>query len=727
MTSANIDISPADRCQNETQTAPARRGHGRLLLALTALHLGRVLAGETTDEADYLNPIPVILTATHLAQPIDETPTATTVIDHETIVASGATEIADLFRLVPGFQVAHALGNQFAVTYHGHASTFPRQMQVLVDGRSVYSPLFSIVDWNHIGLSLEDIERIEVVRGSNTAINGTNAFVATINFITRQPFQDQGVYISDTHGSNESQRQVVRFAGSLGDFDQRLTLEHREDDGFDGVSDSRLLTQANYRGSYYLDERNAFDIQLGHAQGPMGLGLDKPDNPARRKDTRSHYVFLRWQHTLANDDEFYVQAYDNFLEWRDNQDIVGPLSTFLGVPSTVIPPNFNGNPDQSFQIGEFSGRSTRQDIELRYHDRIDPDLQAIWGLGVRRDRFSSPTNLDQNDAVKNDSERVFAHLEWRLAETVLLNAGSMLEHDGIGGTETSPRLAMNLHVSPDETVRLAVTRSARMPSIIEARQFGVVRFDSGDVLDFRRDSQLGLRPEHITSYEIGYTQRLPARGLNIDTKLFHDQITDVITAPTVHFYPDPDVPTAHNAEALLPYLTVEQVIALTTGKPLDEKVQVWMNAGHIDRSGLDLGVDYSPTPRTRVLFNYGYAVGKGRRLKRIDGAKTIVDTEDEQNSIPRHTLSLLLSHRPLPGLMTSLAWYHVSPMTWLGDGDPVDGHDRVDLMLRQTLPLGFADTTLALTVQNLFDDPYLEATQFNVFRRRIYLQLALQI
>ncbi len=693
-----------------------------------ALHIGPTLADgpvTDTDENDYLNPIPIILTATHLAQPVNETPTATTVIDHETIVASGATEIADLFRLVPGFQVGHALGNQFAVAYHGHASTFPRQMQVLVDGRSVYSPLFSIVDWNHIGLTLEDIERIEVVRGSNTAINGTNAFIATINFITRQPFQDPGILVSDTHGSNESQRQVVRLAGSLGNLDQRLTLEHREDDGFDGVSDSRLLTQASYRGNYYLDERNAFDIQLGHAEGPMGLGLKTAENPERKKDTRSHHIFLRWQHTLANDDEFYVQAYDNFLEWRDDRYRVGPLSAFLGVPSALIPVNFNGNPDQSFQIGEFSGRSIRQDIELRYHDHIDPDLQAVWGLGLRRDRFSSPTNLDRTDAIKNDSERAFGHIEWWLSESVLINAGAMLEHDGIGGTETSPRLAMNLHASPDETLRLAVTRSARMPSIIEARQFGVVRFDSGDVLDFRRDSQLGLRPEHITSYEIGYTVRLPARGLNLDAKLFHDQITDIITSPTVHFYPDPDVPTAHNTT--LPYLTVEEIIALSKGLPPDEKVQVWMNAGHLDRSGLDLGIDYIPTTRSRLLVSYGYAVGKGRRLKRIDGPKTIVDTQDEQNSVPRHTLSVLLSHRPISGLLMSLAWYHVSPMTWLGDGDPVDGHDRIDLMLRQTLSLDFGDTTLALTVQNLFDDPYHEATQFNVFRRRIYLQLALQI
>ncbi len=680
-----------------------------------------------TDEDDYLDPIPVILTATHLAQPIDETPTATTVIDHETIVASGATEIADLFRLVPGFQVGHALGNQFAVGYHGHASTFPRQMQVLVDGRSVYSPLFSIVDWNHIGLVLEDIERIEVVRGSNTPINGTNAFVATINFITRQPFQDQGLYVADTEGSNESHRQVVRVAGSFGSLDQRLTIEHREDDGFDGVSDSRLLTQINYRGSVFLSERDAFDVQAGHADGPMGLGRGRFENPDRRKRTRSHYAFFRWQHTLDDDDEFYVQAYNNFLEWRDDEDFVGPLSTFLGVPTALIPVTFNNNPDQSFLIGEFSGRAIRQDLELRYHDRIAPEIQSIWGLGIRRDRFTSPTNLGQEDGITNDSQRLFGHLEWRLAEDVLLNAGAMLEHNEIGGTEVSPRLAMNFHLAPDESLRLAVTRSARMPSIIEARHFGVVRFDSGDVLDFRFDSVPDLRPEHITSYEIGYTYRRPGSGLGLEAKLFHDQITDVITAPTVHRYPDPDVPTIHQAETSLPYLTVEEIIALSKGDPLDEKVQVWMNAGHFERSGLDLGIDYDLGPRTRLLLNYAYATGEGRLLKRIDGVKTIVDSEDEQNSIPRHTASLLLTHRPRTGLTTGLAWYRVSPMKWLGDGEQVEGYDRVDLTVRQTLDLAIGEAELALTVQNVFDDPYHEATEFNVFRRRVYARFALQI
>ncbi len=122
------------------------------------------------SEADFLAELPVVLSASRLTQPLSEAPGAVTVIDRELIAASGAREIADLFRLVPGFQVSYAGGANPVVTYHGLSGQFSRRMQVLVDGRSLYSPSFvGGVDWNHIGIAIEDIERIEVVRGTNTA------------------------------------------------------------------------------------------------------------------------------------------------------------------------------------------------------------------------------------------------------------------------------------------------------------------------------------------------------------------------------------------------------------------------------------------------------------------------------------------------------------------------------------------------------------------------------
>jgi iron complex outermembrane receptor protein len=115
-----------------------------------------------------------------------DAPGAVSIIDRAMISASGARNIHELFRLVPGFQVGMHTGNQPLVGYHGLSDEAPRRMLVQVDGRSVYSPYFIAgVEWNQIGVDIDDIERIEVFRGSNSATYGSNAFLGVANIITR--------------------------------------------------------------------------------------------------------------------------------------------------------------------------------------------------------------------------------------------------------------------------------------------------------------------------------------------------------------------------------------------------------------------------------------------------------------------------------------------------------------------------------------------------------------
>ncbi|HKJ75981.1 MAG TPA: Plug domain-containing protein, partial [Gammaproteobacteria bacterium] len=121
-------------------------------------------SGVLTEEA-FTTGIPTVISATRLSQPTSDTPASVTVIDREMIEAAPVVEIADLLRFVPGFQVAHANGNLFSMGYHGIADGWPRRLQVLVDGRSVYTPMVSNVDWSNLGITMDDIERIEVIRG----------------------------------------------------------------------------------------------------------------------------------------------------------------------------------------------------------------------------------------------------------------------------------------------------------------------------------------------------------------------------------------------------------------------------------------------------------------------------------------------------------------------------------------------------------------------------------
>lgn len=136
-------------------------------------------------------PLPQVLTATRLKQSPAAVPGSMTVIDSELINASGARDISELLRLVPGMMVGNINGNQAAVNYHGTNATEARRLQVLIDGRSVYRAGLATVDWSDIPVALEDIERIEVFRGPNTVSYGANALMAVVNIITRKPADSQ--------------------------------------------------------------------------------------------------------------------------------------------------------------------------------------------------------------------------------------------------------------------------------------------------------------------------------------------------------------------------------------------------------------------------------------------------------------------------------------------------------------------------------------------------------
>ena len=142
-----------------------------------------------SDENIYAE-LPIVLSASRLRQPASEAPMAVSTIDRDMIEASGARTIPDVLRLVPGMVVGNS-DNEFGdepkivVAYHGHTDQFSRQMQVLIDGRSIYEPMSGGVNWNMLPINIEDIQRIEVTRGPNASSYGSNSFLAVINIITR--------------------------------------------------------------------------------------------------------------------------------------------------------------------------------------------------------------------------------------------------------------------------------------------------------------------------------------------------------------------------------------------------------------------------------------------------------------------------------------------------------------------------------------------------------------
>ncbi len=214
-----------------------------LLIAGGALLPGAAAHAGALSESDFLSDLPVVLSATRLRQPLSETPAAMTVIDREMIRDSGAWDVADLFRLVPGMYVAYNVDKEVVpghvVSYHGMADPYAKRMQIQIDGRSVYTPLFGGPVWSNIPLALEDIERVEVVRGPSAATYGANSFLGVINIITRELGEVQGTMVSLAAG-RPGRDATLRHGGRTERADYRMTLQLRGDNGYTDDADGQF-------------------------------------------------------------------------------------------------------------------------------------------------------------------------------------------------------------------------------------------------------------------------------------------------------------------------------------------------------------------------------------------------------------------------------------------------------------------------------------------------------
>jgi len=221
----------------------------------------------------YFQEFPVVLTASRLSQPLSEAPSAMTVIDREMIKASGFRSVPELMRLVPGMYVGYADANRPVVSFHGATDEFSRRMQILIDGRSAYLPPFGGVNWADLPLQIEDIERIEVVRGPSSASHGTNSFYGVINVITRDALSQVGGSVSVTGG--DASDVSARFGKAGEQFDYRLSVGYRSDQGIDNaiLNDHNRTRLFNFRGNYHPNATDSLDVQLGASDGVYGLGV----------------------------------------------------------------------------------------------------------------------------------------------------------------------------------------------------------------------------------------------------------------------------------------------------------------------------------------------------------------------------------------------------------------------------------------------------------------------
>ncbi len=729
-----------------------------LLLTASPLPLQAASApGLPLSDDPFFAEVDEVLTASRLAQRPQDAPAAVFVIDREMIEASGAREIADLLRLAPGFIVASDGGNQRAVSSRGFVDSFGRRLQVLVDGRSVYTPFFGGLSWTDLPVAIDDIERIEVIRGPNGATYGANAFLGVVNIFTRHPDASQGVHARVAAGNIGYRQASFRHGLSHGPLELRYTLAHEQDDGFNIANDDEIdgkeLGLATFDAVLKPGNRDRLRLQAGVKQGDLeeggfdidpatGAKLPTVEDPART--TRMSHVFgqLDWEHDLDDGNLFKVLGYVQQLD-RDED-----YPQFLPV----------GHPDNPFPFGVdvgvlLSRQETRYALEAQHLLQPAEDLRLAWGGELRRDEVDSPGYFGPGNPVDNTLVRLFGNLEWRATPEVTLNAGLMFEDYEISGSDVSPRVAVNYSPNDRHTFRAAASRSVRAPSMWEARldQYWPLDFDLSGFGSSGLDGvpetiwQVGKARETpdnetVEALEFGWLFDLGEQAaLRGDIRLFFERYEGLLVDHTYELLTRPDLGICSDNFVNPPGTPGTRVpcVNLNPGDPniAEPGASItWALANQVDLDmyGIEATLEARPDPRVRLIGSYTLSHMRDLQFThpelldypytdgRTDPTRLANYRREWDDSVPSNILSLLAIVRPASRVTLSTSIYHVSDMQFLEIGDKVPAYTRVDFRAAYRFRLSNAlNAELYGVVQNAGGD-YADFENKNVFETRAF-------
>ncbi len=684
-----------------------------LLSLFLALNVGDCFAElENFSEQSLIQEMPVVLSASRLRQPLSEAPNAVTVIDRAMIKASGFRNIADLFNLVPGMYVDYVNGHTPFVSYHGATDEFTRRMQVLVDGRSIYLPPFNTVIWKDLPLHIDDIERIEVVRGPAATSYGSNSIFGVINITTRDASALNGASISATKGNagggNGAADAVVHFGKSGEQLDYRLTFSRSADNGLnfpagwknwhDGYDDGSDTQMASLRANFHPNAVNSFDLQLGFSDSSRSVG-DPRNKLSQPHDIKENSGFqqLNWLHTLGQNDDIQLHYYHISLNSTDENISLPMLNGETVLPSNPLYPLA-----RSYLVSD-KYTVHRHELELQHTLHTSANNRLVWGVATRYESIVFPTLFDTPQSLRQS--RLFAHDEWRILPPLLLNAGAMLEDDGMDHKKVSPRVALNYHVTPEHTFRTSVSVAYRNPSLAEENSDKHYQF-GGLYQEWLSSGR--LRPERTLSREIGYLGNY-GNNWSVDARVYNDQVSDMIWLD-------------HN-------LGNPASIKLTYGFPI---VLDFRNEFAAHYTGFEGTVKYKWGYRNTLTLDYTHQKASVDPIGSLYLASTPLASaawdwfsgylQAFPNTVPANSVSLSYAGQISDGISFSARYFQQGSIMVITGNDPQPLNRRVDMRVaKQFGSIGkIGGGEVSLVVQNVFQDKNVGYTGY-LFDRRAYL------
>lgn len=652
-----------------------------LLLAVSA----GVCADDLISESDYLNLIPSVVTATRQDLPLTRSPSSVTVITRAMIKALPSTNLADIFKLVPGFQVFFANGSMQAVTANGQSDRFPRRLEIRVDGRTVFTPINSSVSWASLGLDLNDIDHIEVVRGSNIAAYGANAAQGAINIITRDPLSDRGTELTLVGGGWETRNVSLRHTAQLDSTAITVRAKYRENAGFDNLDDQSYVDSLAVQGIYTPNLANELRWEAGYSDGNFGFGDGDRPEEFSDEDIATHWLMLEWTH--RRDDHLFKSRFSaNRGSYDRSRE--GLLSAELEISPAELMLAFPGATDRLVEL-EVGKRQFRQyDFELEHSFNVTQRGQFLWGFGARHQEVLAPDQFNTDGYQICDSYYLFTNLQWRLAHRWTTNLGILAEENNKSDGEVSPRLSVNYHLSDSQHFRVSGSIAHRLPSLYERERLVQLEILPGTVADLTAISDPDVGAEKFETYELGYLGYWLDRRLSVDYRLFREYLDDGMDY------------------VKRPYADI------------DDSYRVLENVASYRLTGYETQLQFKPDPSWLISLQYSNI--------RIFGTIPHPDkTTLLAKRSPHHTASVLVSKKIQNGWAVSATGYHQSWVAWQGGAKLIPSWHRYDMKLAKEWRFSRNSAELALILQNATDEEYLEYQNGNIFERTALAQLTL--
>jgi iron complex outermembrane receptor protein len=435
-----------------------------------------------------------------------ETASAIQVITQDDIRRSGATSIPEALRLADNLQVAQKNSHDWAISARGFNTDLGNKLLVMIDGRTVYTPLYSGVFWDAQDYLLEDIDRIEVISGPGGALWGANAVNGVINIITKSAKDTQGLYAEAGGGIEPQELGAVRYGGSLGIDTQFRVYAKYFDRGDEVLANGNPLTDAwrQGRAGFRIDSQATSADKLT-LQGDYYDGHENVQTGGTG-DASGQNLLGRWSRVLSETSDLTLQSY------FDQTHLADPIPSLIVSGRPITPP------------GVLYDDLTTYDVDFQHRFPIGARNHVVWGLGYRLTHdvvINSPGLGFFPEGLRQNLYSAFFQDEITLRKNLSFTLGTKLEHNDYTGFEYEPDARLSWTITPGQALWAAVSRAVRTPSRID-RDLSEATPPYFVVVEGGAD----YASEDVIAYELGYRAQMNSRA-SMSVSSFYNQYDNV--------------------------------------------------------------------------------------------------------------------------------------------------------------------------------------------------------